>query len=72
MFINFFSGGSVGFQLKYQNGGFSTNSCNSSETLLIFQCDKTAQWDIKNPNITKYLGPIIQEGCDVRYCVVYQ
>ena len=62
----FFSGGITGFQLIYQNGT-SLDNCDSTRTLLFFNCDQTAQWDVKNPNITKYLGAIIQVGCDVRY-----
>ena len=63
----FFSDGTDGFQMRYQNGEFSTNSCNSSESLLFFQCDKTAQWDIKNPNITGYITTDLPDGCLVRY-----
>ena len=62
----FFSGGTDGFQLRYQNGS-SFGNCNSSETLLFFQCDKTAQWDIKNPNITGYISTDLPDGCLVRY-----
>ena len=60
------SDGTNGFQLKYQNGS-SFGNCNSSQTLLFFQCDQTAQWDIKNPNITGYISTDMVDGCLVRY-----
>ena len=62
----FSSDGSAGFQFIYQNGT-SVDNCNSTRTLLFFNCDKTAQWDAKNTNITKYLDSNIKLGCDVRY-----
>ena len=52
--------------MDYKNGS-SLDICNSTETLLFFECDQTAQWDVKNPNITRYLGSNIQDGCIVRY-----
>ena len=56
--------------MRYQNGGFSTSSCNTTETLMFFECDKTAQWNVKNPNITGYINNDLQDGCNVRYLFI--
>ena len=52
--------------MNYKNGS-SLDNCNSTRTLMFFQCDQTAQWDVKNPNITRYVTTVIPDDCIVRY-----
>ena len=52
--------------MNYKNGSL-LDKCNSTETLMFFECDQNAQWNVKNPNITGYISNDLHDGCYVRY-----
>ena len=46
--------GTLGFQFIYKNGS-AVGQCNQTETIVLFQCDPTAQWDAYDPDVTRFL-----------------
>ena len=49
-----------GFMFTYKNGS-SVGNCNTTETIVSFQCDPNAQWDINYNIITPFLDFFIND-----------
>ena len=47
--------GTLGFQFAYKDGG-SLGECNATETIVLFQCIKNAQWDAYDPDVSHFVG----------------
>ena len=43
--------GTLGFQLE----------CNTTETIVLFQCNKNAQWDTYDPDVSHFVGSFIAD-----------
>ena len=52
--------GVSGFQFVYKDGG-SYGECNATETIVLFQCNKNAQWDAYDPDVSRFVGSFIAD-----------
>ena len=53
--------GISGFQFVYKDGG-SLGECNTTETIILFQCNKNAQWDIYDPDVSRFVDGFIGDN----------
>ena len=49
-----------GFMFTYKNGS-SVGDCNTTETIVLFQCDQNTQWNINYNIITPFLDFFIDD-----------
>ena len=52
--------GVSGFQFVYKDGG-SLGECNTTETIVIFQCNRSAQWDAYDPDLSRFVGSFLAD-----------
>ena len=57
-----------GFQFAYKDGG-SLGECNTTETIVLFQCNENAEWDAYNADVSRFVDgflPDIENECLVK------
>ena len=61
--------GTSGFQFVYKDGG-SLGECNTTETIVLFQCNENAQWDIYDSDVSRFVNGFIGAGNPENECLV--
>ena len=59
-FVIFLIDGTLGFQFIYKDGG-SLGECNTTETIILFQCNRNAQWDIYDPDVSHFVDTFLAD-----------
>ena len=59
--------GISGFQFVYKDGS-SLGECNATETIILFQCNRNAQWDAYNADVSRFVDGFFAD--DLNECLV--